>query len=162
MRHITFTIVALTMVAGCLSTPVAANCDGCLGPRHITRLPLIRTTINTVAEMDAIVRYLEHVYTDGDVLNDWLTHVRPDIRDALQALGQSIEGARQGRFTFTVTFEGELHDQAEFLRGWTWARREGYSAYQSMWIGMGEVLDNHLEEDVMDSVWLVIEEQCVN
>ena len=120
------------------------------------------TTSTPIHEREAVGRYLEHVYDDGDVLNDWLTHVRPSVADALQALGQTVINTGAERFTFVVWWEGELGDQAEFIRGWTWARREGFSSYQSMWIGMGEVLDNHLEEEVMQAVWLVIEEQCVN
>jgi len=120
-----------------------------------------RTAPPAPAERDAIAHYLDHVYDDGDYLNDWLTHVRPPVADALQALGQAITAASD-RFTFTITFEGELADQAEFVRGWQYARREGMSPYQAMWIGVGEVLDNHLDEPAMRAVWLVIEEQCVN
>ena len=144
-----------------LASILGARAHAETAPPYTTHLPIVTTTSTPIHEREAVGRYLEHVYDDGDVLNDWLTHVRPSVADALQALGQAIT-ATSKRFTFTVTFEGELTDQAEFLRGFTWARREGMSNYQSMWIGMGEVLDNHLEEEVMQAVWLVIEEQCVN
>jgi len=155
---------ALTIMA--LNTQVHAGADP---PKHTVHLPIVATahpaetvTEKDAAETKAIHNYIQHVSEDGDYLNDWLTHVRPSIQDALEALGRSIEGSRRDRFTFAVVFEGETSDQTEFLRGWAWARSQGYSSYQAMWIGMGEVLDNHLEEDVMQAVWLVIEEQCVN
>lgn len=37
-----------------------------------------------------LLRYLAIVITDGDWLNDWLTHLPADIAPAVQTVGQFI------------------------------------------------------------------------
>ncbi|PEE20793.1 phage tail tape measure protein [Bacillus toyonensis] len=37
-------------------------------------------------------KYFEAIFEDGDYLNDWITHLPVDMRDALKAVGKELEG----------------------------------------------------------------------
>jgi hypothetical protein len=51
---------------------------------------MLLTAACTPAEAGPVSRYFAHVLTDGDYLNDWLTHMSEPTADVCLRIGQTI------------------------------------------------------------------------
>jgi len=83
-------LAALTSPVGLIIAAVAA-----LGVAFATDFMGIRTTVLKVLQpvidaFDAFRNYIQLVVSDGDVLNDWLTHLPDGIQPAVQGLGEMV------------------------------------------------------------------------
>ncbi|HDR4766717.1 TPA: hypothetical protein QCR53_006017, partial [Bacillus cereus] len=50
------------------------------------------STVNDMMNNNPLRSYFEAILYDGDYLNDWITHLPVDMRDALKAVGKELEG----------------------------------------------------------------------
>ncbi|OXC00732.1 MULTISPECIES: phage tail protein [Bacillus] len=51
-----------------------------------------RSNMNGMMNNNPLQKYFEAIFEDGDYLNDWITHLPVDMRDALKAVGKELEG----------------------------------------------------------------------
>ena len=49
------------------------------------------STVNDMMNNNPLRSYFEAILYDGDYLNDWITHLPMDMRDALKAVGKELE-----------------------------------------------------------------------
>ncbi|MED1305612.1 hypothetical protein P4U65_35145, partial [Bacillus pacificus] len=51
-----------------------------------------RSNMNGMMNNNPLQKYFAAIFEDGDYLNDWITHLPVDMRDALKAVGKELEG----------------------------------------------------------------------
>jgi hypothetical protein len=71
--------------------PIAERVMGWVSGLAETWLPRVASAVGGfVTGLDALIRYLGGVISNGDTLNEWLTHLPDAVQPAVQAIGEAI------------------------------------------------------------------------
>lgn len=87
--------------------------------------------------LDAFRKYIQAVLEDGDLMNDWLTHLPEVLQPIVMALGQ-VALALQNFWAMMGPVLGDFYDALQALGEGDW--REVLDELQEAFLGLGEAL----------------------
>jgi phage-related protein len=91
-------------------------------------IPIVVKAVEGVSEvLSSLIEYLKFVLSEGDVLNDWLSHLPGWLRPIVQGLGEFVVGIKQAIQVI----------------------KDGYGPFEALM----EILDNFLPDSVIENIW---------